>query len=109
MTLCDYEVDCEPVADLSTDEGRAAHSVAMEDLACPWLSLMLDGKAVPSHEVAKRLESEGYVGILVPSFVPGARPEDVNLVLWKWGEKLPTLVQVHDPDKRLPKDRKSWQ
>ena len=108
ITLCDYNVDCEPVADLSTEEGRTDHGVAMTELDCPWLALMLEGKKVPSHEVAERLESEGYVGALVPSFVPGARPEDVNLVLWQWSEKLPTLVQVFDPSNRLPKDRSSW-
>ena len=109
ITLCDYDVDCEPVADLSTEENRAKHGVTMADLDCPWLALMLEGKTVPSHEVAERLESEGFVGALVPSFAPGARPEDLNLVLWRWGEELPTLVQVFDPHRRLPKDRKSWE
>jgi RES domain-containing protein len=109
ITLCDYDVDCEPVADLSTEAGRAAHDVSMAELDCPWLALMLEGKKVPSHEVAERLEAEGYVGALVPSFAPGTRPEDINLVLWRWGVELPILVQVFDPNQRLPKDRRSWQ
>lgn len=109
ITLCDYDVDCEPVADLSNEEGRAAHGVEMADLDCPWLALMLAGKKVPSHEVAARLEVAGYVGALVPSFAPGARPEDINLVLWRWGDQLPSRVQVFDPDNRLPKDQKSWE
>jgi RES domain-containing protein len=31
-----------------------------------------------------------------------------NLVLWRWGPTLPHKVDVHDPDKRLPKDQSSW-
>lgn len=109
ITLCDYDVDCEPIADLSTAKGRAAQDATTADLGCPWLTLMFEGKTVPSHEIAKRLAAEGFVGALVPSFVPGARPEDINLVLWRWGEKLPTQVNVFDPDNRLPKNRASWE
>jgi RES domain-containing protein len=109
ITLCDYDVDCEPIADLSTEDGRAAHNVGMAELNCPWMALMLEGKKVPSHQVADRLAAEGFVGVLVPSFAPGARPADLNLVLWDWGDAPPKLVRVHDPAKRLPKNRKSWE
>jgi len=108
LTLCEYDVDCDPVADLSTEEGRAAHGVAMADLACPWLALMLAGDKVPSQQIAERLATEGHAGILVPSFAPGAVSDDINLVLWRWGSKLPTQVRVFDPEGRLPKNRKSW-
>ena len=69
---------------------------------------MLAGEKVPSQELAARLTKEGYAGALVPSFFPGAGPEDVNLVLWRWGKDLPTRVTLFDPDKRLPRNRKSW-
>jgi RES domain-containing protein len=108
LTICEYEVDCEPVADLSSDEGRAEHKVSLEALACPWKALALAGKSVPSHSVARRLERRGFAGAIVPSFFPGARPSDRNLVLWKWSDRLPHLVRVHDPDGRLPRDKSSW-
>jgi RES domain-containing protein len=108
LTLCDYDIDCEPIADLSTEAGRAEHGVSITELSCPWLSLMLKGKRVPSQEIARRLEGEGFVGALVPSFVPGARPDDANLVLWRWGNELPTRIRIFDPDGRLPRNRKSW-
>ena len=107
MTLCEYAVDCAPVADLSSDAERAAHGVALAELACPWKSLMLAGAAVPSQDVADRL-ADDFVGLLAPSFFPGARAEDVNLVLWRWGDAPPTMVRVHDPDARLPRNRASW-
>jgi RES domain-containing protein len=109
LTLCEYEVDCDPIADLSSDERRAAHGVAMAELGCPWLMLMLNGEKVLSQEVAKRLEGEGHAGMLVPSFFPGAGAKDVNLILWRWGDRLPARVRVHDPERRLPRNRRSWE
>ena len=109
MTLCEYEVDCEPVADLRDEQGRERLNVTMTALACPWKALMLDGKPVPSQGVAERLEREGFAGMLVPSFFHGASASDANLVLWRWGDRLPTLVTVHDPDRRLPRDQRSWE
>ena len=103
MTLCEYEVDVEPVADLASEEGRKALKVRLDDLQCPWLQLVLDGRKAPSQEVAERLKGEGYAGALVPSFMPGAGPDDVNLVLWAWGDRRPRLVKVHDPEGRLLK------
>lgn len=108
LTLCEYDVDCAPIADLAGDDGRAAHGAALADLACPWLALMLAGEKVPSQELASGLAAEGFAGTLVPSFFPGAGPDDVNLVLWHWGNALPTRVRVFDPDRRLPKNRDSW-
>ena len=34
--LCSYDVDCEDIADLRTETGRAEHNVAFDDLACAW-------------------------------------------------------------------------
>ena len=101
MTLCEYEIDVEPVADLASDEGRRALGIRLEELDCAWLELMLEGRKVPSQEAAERLKRQGYAGALVPSFMPGAGPDDVNLVLWAWGNRRPWLVRVHDPEGRL--------
>ena len=108
LTLCDYDVDVDPVADLSDDRGRADHGVSLDDLACPWLALALAGTPVSSRDVAERLELENFAGMLVPTFFPGAQSRHVNLVLWQWGDDRPRLVQVYDPDRRLPRNRKSW-
>ena len=52
--------------------------------------------------------ADGQAGILVPSFAPGARDEDHNLVLWNWSDRPPHQVAVFDPSGRLPKNRLSW-
>lgn len=108
ITLCEYDVDCDPIADLRTDAKRLALNVSSSDLDCEWMSLMIAGRPVPSHEVAALLEKDGFAGALIPSYFPGATRADVNLVLWGWGDALPVLVRVHDPDGRLPRDRANW-
>lgn len=108
LTICEYDVDCDPVADLRTDASRRALGIDIAELNCPWLSLMLARKPAPSWLVADRLRAEGHAGMLVPSFVPGAAADAINLVLWRWGPDLPHRVHVFDPAGRLPADQSSW-
>ena len=108
LTMCEYDVDCDPVADLRTDAGRDAHGVALDDLACGWLGFLRAGRDAPSWLVADRLKAEGYVGLLTPSFAPGAGSANCNLILWRWGPDLPNRVSVFDPSGRLPRDQLSW-
>ncbi|SHF58103.1 hypothetical protein [Devosia limi] len=45
--------------------------------------------------------AEGYHGLLVPSFATGATSEDLNLVLWTWGNAAPVRVTLIDDESRL--------
>ena len=108
LTLCEYDVDCDDIADLQDDGCRRAHDVVLEDLACGWLELQLADKVAPSWVVVDRLKATGYVGTLVPSFAPGATGDDINLVLWRYGPELPHRVRVYDPKGGLPADQASW-
>ncbi|QGM47205.1 RES family NAD+ phosphorylase [Methylocystis heyeri] len=106
--LCSYDVDCEDVLDLRSEEDRKAASASLEDMACAWFSDISQGREPPSWRIARQSMKAGAAGILVPSFAPGARADDQNLVLWKWGPALPHKVSVFDPSGRLPKDQLSW-
>jgi len=106
--LCCYEVDCDDIADLRTHAGRTRHGVTLADMSCPWAGDLADGRDPPSWAIARRLIAEGGAGVLVPSFAPGANPEDQNLVLWDWSGDLPHQVRVFDPSGRLPKNQLSW-
>jgi RES domain-containing protein len=106
--LCSYDVDCEDVVDLTEGEGRRAAAVSMEDMACAWATMFAEGRRLTSWSIHDRLRPRGVAGILVPSFAPGAKPEDRNLVLWDWGPDLPHKVDVFDPSGRLPRDQLSW-
>lgn len=108
LTMCEYDVDCEPVADLRDDRGRAAAEVTLGEIGCAWLSYRLSGKDAPSWLAVDRLKAAGHAGALVPSFAPGASPRNLNLVLWQWGPSLPRKVDVFDPGGALPKDQLSW-
>lgn len=106
--LCSYEIDCEDVADLTTEQGRAAYSIELDEMACAWATALADGDRPASWSVHDRLKAQGFAGICVPSFAPGAEANDLNLVLWEWGPDLPHQVNVIDPSGRLPKDQLSW-
>lgn len=109
LTICAYEVDCTDVADLGDEDGRRDHGVALSDLACAWEDLTGRGVEPPSWRVAKRLMGEGYAGMIVPSFAPGAGPADRNVVFWRWSDTLPYQVLVIDDEARLPRDGRSWE
>jgi RES domain-containing protein len=109
LTICAYEIDCEDVSDLRTDETRSAAGAALNELACPWAYDVAEGRQPLSWRLAARLRLGGAAGILVPSFAFGARPDMVNLVLWTWSADAPHRVQVHDPSGRLPRDQTSWE
>ena len=106
--LCSYEIDCEDIADLTTDEGRREHSVELVEMACAWATALANGERPGSWAVYDRLKARNAAGIAVPSFAPGAEADDLNLVLWQWGPDLRHKVTVVDPSGRLPKDQLSW-
>ena len=106
--LCSYDVDCEDIADLRTEAGRAGRAVDLADLACAWGDALIAGREPASWAVVRRLLAQGCAGILVPSFASGAAEEDQNLVLWRWGPDLPHKVRVYDPSGKLPKNQLSW-
>ncbi|SKB92406.1 integrase arm-type DNA-binding domain-containing protein [Sphingopyxis flava] len=108
LTMCEYDVSCEPLGDLRTEVGRQELGVSLADLACGWLTSMRAGADAPSWVVADRFRGEGYAGILVPSFAASSGLTNHNLVLWNWGFDLPTRVVLYDPDGRLPADQSSW-
>ena len=106
--LCAYDVDCDDIVDLRGDKDRANAGVSLADMACAWFSDLAQGRMPPSWEIARRFIAAGHAGVLVPSFAPGANPDDHNLVLWKWTRDRPHKVTVYDPGGRLPKDQLSW-
>lgn len=108
LTICSYDVDVADIADLASPEGRAGEGVELAEMACPWAYDLASGRVPASWDMARRLIARGAAGLLAPSFARGARPDMVNLVLWRWGPAAPHLVRVHDPAGRLPRDGSSW-
>ncbi len=104
LTLCAYEVDAEPVFDAEDPVMLREAEVNPHDVACPaWEAEMLGGTVAASQVLAERLVAAGYVGMRVRSFAVGAGDEDLNLVMWKWGDGYPSRVAVIDEEGRLGK------
>jgi RES domain-containing protein len=49
--------------------------------------------------------SNGYNGLLIRSFAPGAKEDDLNLVLWRWGDAPPARLILIDDESRLGDQR----
>lgn len=102
LTLCEYDIACADVADLTDADTRQALGIKEKDMACPWLVFQRSGKIAPSQKLAQQLVAKGFNGALVPSYVPGIHEGATNLVLWNWSDTNPCKVSVYDPEGRLP-------
>lgn len=108
LTLCSYEVDCEPVIDLTQPETLQALGIRAVDLSSPWELIASDGDKPPTWSLAEQLIQAGIAGIRVQSFAVNASPADVNWVFWSWSNSTPTKVKVIDDENRLPSSQQSW-
>ena len=99
--LVSYEADLGPVFDTRDTAALGDYSVREATLADPgWRARMLSGQPVPTQSFASKLASEGFVGLIVRSFASGARPNDMNMVLWRWeGDRC--ALDVVDDENRL--------
>lgn len=98
-TLVSYEADIANVFDSRDGAALAAHGMDCAGLADPaWRDAMREGEA-PTQALARRLIASGHDGLLVRSFAPGAGPEDLNLVLWRWGTEGARLAVIDDENR----------
>jgi RES domain-containing protein len=108
MTLCAYEVDCADIVDLADGAELARLGIDAADLSCAWEDFASQGQVPPTWALTRRLLTEGAAGAVVPSFAPGAARADVNVVFWRWSDRLPHRIALIDPFGRLPRDDRSW-
>ncbi len=102
LVLCAYEADVDPVFDALDPSARAAHSVSQAEIDCPaWRHELFSGQMPASQALADRLMAAGFAGMRFGSYALGAGESDNNLVLWHWGNELPTRVALIDEDNRL--------
>ena len=102
LTLCAYEVDADPVFDAGDPRELREKGFHEADLSCPtWQADMLNGHVAASQRLVERLVEASYVGMLVRSFAVGATEDDVNLVMWRWGDVYPARVTLIDEQGRL--------
>lgn len=101
-TLVSYEAEIESVFDSRDDSALAAEGMDAAALAdATWRDQMKTAGEASTQAFARRLLAAGHNGLLVRSFAPGASVDDLNLVLWKWGERAPSRLILIDDENRL--------
>lgn len=68
-----------------------------------WRDQMKTSGEAPTQAFAQRLLAKGYRALLVRSFAPGTTQDDLNLVLWRWSDALPSRLTLIDDEGRLSK------
>ena len=105
VTLVSYEADFERVFDSRDPGALAGLSAAAEDFAASdWRDRMIADGEAPTQALARGIMQAGHDGLLVRSFAPGTGPDDLNLVLWRWGDAPPARLRVIDDENRLSPD-----
>lgn len=101
-TLVSYDADIARVFDCRDPEALRAQDMDATALADPaWRDRMRASGTSRTQEFARRLSAAGYHGLLVPSFAPAAMDDDLNLVLWTWGDATPSRLVLIDDENRL--------
>lgn len=101
-TLVSYDAEIDGLFDCRDDLGLRAEGMDVAALAdSTWRDQMrLRGEAV-TQTFARRLIGSRHNGLLVRSFAPGATTDDLNIVLWKWGNRSPSRLILIDDEDRL--------
>ncbi len=101
ITLISINLDSGPILDTRLPDALERYGIKQGDLGNDdWRERMMTGKKVPTHALALSAISNGFVGMITPSYAPAAERSDLNLVLWEWsgGASQATLV---DDENRL--------
>lgn len=101
-TLVAYEARIERIFDATDPAILAAAEIDPATLAADdWRNRMLAEGRAPTQVMAARLIGEGYAGMKVRSFAPGAGSDDLNIVLWRWGADGDAILTLVDDEGRL--------
>jgi len=96
-TLVSYRANLGPIFDSRDPAALAARGMTTAGLAdAGWRMAMLDGRAVPTQDLAQELIAAGYAGLLVRSFAPGTTETSLNMVLWRWQDGGVSVVDDED-------------
>lgn len=101
VITCKYQVDIEPIFNALDKSDLRGFRIEDDDLDCPWEDDISRGLTPKSHDIALRLKTAGYAGLLVRSFAFAATSGDINLVLWDYGSELPRKIEVIDDERVL--------
>lgn len=100
--LVSYDAEIERVFDSRDNAALEEHGIDAAALADPtWRDQMRTAGEATTQAFAHQLVEGGFDALLVRSFAPGAAPDDLNLVLWRWSNKPPARLILIDDENRL--------
>lgn len=101
-TLVSYDAEIERIFDTRDPAALAAAHMDVSALGDHgWRDEMKATGLSRTQAFSQRLMDQGFQGLLVRSFAPGASAHDLNLVLWAWGSTAPSRLTLIDDDGRL--------
>ncbi|MGY5810854.1 RES family NAD+ phosphorylase [Rhizobium sp. LEGMi198b] len=101
-TLVSYDAALEKVFNSRDEDALQAELMDADAIADPtWRDQIKATGEARTQRFARRLAAAGYQGLLVRSFAPGATADDMNLVLWTWGESASARLTLIDDENRL--------
>jgi RES domain-containing protein len=101
-TLVSYDADVDSVFDGRDEDALASEGMDAASLAdTTWRDQMKAHGEAATQAFVRRLIAAGCNGLLVRSFAPGSHADDMNLVLWRWGDSLPGRLVLVDDEGRL--------
>ena len=101
-TLVCYKAEIEMVFDTADTAALIATGVDEAALAdTTWRDQMRTTGEARTQRLARELIAKGYSGLRVRSFAKGSGPDDINLVLWRWGTATPSRLELIDDENWL--------
>lgn len=101
-TLVCYEAEIRQIFDTRDVDALGGEGLDPALLAAAsWRDEMKASGEARTQAFARRLVASGHHGLLVRSFAAGAGPDDLNLVLWVWGDAAPSRLTLIDDEGRL--------
>jgi len=101
-TLVSYDADITPLFDTRDGALLHDHGIDAQTLSTPtWRDDMNVFGETPTQRLARSLKNEGFCGLIVRGFAPGATDIDLNVVLWTWGDTVPHQLILIDDEQRL--------
>lgn len=101
-TLVSYDAEIDGVFDTRDESALEAEGMDAASLADnTWRDQMKATGEARTQAFARGLIAKGYRAMSVRSFAPGATKDDLNLVLWQWGDSPPSRLTLIDDENRL--------
>lgn len=98
--LVSYRAEIGPIFDSRDTQSLKNRGASPELLAdAGWRRAMIEAREVPTHNFARDLIADGYVGLLVRSYAKGSSDTDLNLVLWRSTDPGCSLTVIDDENR----------